>query len=296
MPGLSGVNTGDEVPATPTKTGIVRVDRLETPHPTVYTKASVDELFLKAAELGITVAPLGPDGYVPLQNIHPRAQVKPFTVTSEGAMLLLNAQEGDIAIRTDVNKAYILGDGPPSNISSWVSMTFDIPASPVQKVFGRLGEVEAEVGDYNAIQVTYTNTSRPALVNVHLALGTALQEIVDHRTDVNNPHNVTPDQIGAIPQAELGVSVASLGQDGFVENVKPHCFELAFENANLTNGLLRVVHGLGKTPALPTIISNSQRAVIPGEVFYPNNGIDEVLIDLSSFQPLTGIWRVVVIV
>jgi hypothetical protein len=42
-----------------------------------------------------------------------------FVVTSQAAMLALTAQTGDIAIRTDVSKSYILATTDPTTLSNW---------------------------------------------------------------------------------------------------------------------------------------------------------------------------------
>lgn len=77
---------------------------------------------------------------------------KTFIVTSEAEQLALKANVGDIAIRTDISKTFILKEFPPSNINNWQELA--VPVDKVLKVFGREGLVVAKNGDYNTDQVT----------------------------------------------------------------------------------------------------------------------------------------------
>lgn len=58
-------------------------------------------------------------GQIEDDQIPASAVTETFTVTSESEMLALVAQLGDIAIRTDVNKTYILGAADPAVLENW---------------------------------------------------------------------------------------------------------------------------------------------------------------------------------
>lgn len=60
-------------------------------------------------------------------------------VASEAEMLALTAQKGDIAVRSDVSKTYILGGDDPKVLDSWIE--FKTPASDVTSVNGKTGVV-----------------------------------------------------------------------------------------------------------------------------------------------------------
>lgn len=60
-------------------------------------------------------------------------------VTSEAEMLALTAQKGDIAVRSDVSKTYILGGDDPKSLDNWIE--FKTPASDVTSVNGKTGVV-----------------------------------------------------------------------------------------------------------------------------------------------------------
>lgn len=74
-----------------------------------------------------------------------------FVVASEAAMLALTAETGDIAIRTDVSRTFILS-GDPTVLANWQEML--APTDAVSSVFGRSGVVTAQAGDYTTALVT----------------------------------------------------------------------------------------------------------------------------------------------
>lgn len=63
-----------------------------------------------------------------------------FVVASQAAMLALStAEEGDVAVRTDVNKSFILTATPPATLGNWQELL--TPTDAVASVDGRTGTV-----------------------------------------------------------------------------------------------------------------------------------------------------------
>lgn len=81
---------------------------------------------------------LGSDGKLNTSILPAIALVDTFVVDSEAAMLALNAQQGDVAVRTDVNKTFILSQSPASTLANWIELLF--PCS-VTSVNGKTGVV-----------------------------------------------------------------------------------------------------------------------------------------------------------
>ncbi len=77
-------------------------------------------------------------------------------VASEVAMLALTAQKGDVAIRTDLSKTYILSSNSPTTLADWKEMLS--PASPVLSVAGLVGNISA-VALKSALSLTISDTS-----------------------------------------------------------------------------------------------------------------------------------------
>ena len=68
-----------------------------------------------------------------------------FTAANQAAMLALNAQQGDICIRTDQSKTYILSASPASTLANWKELAS--PADAVSSVNGKTGAVTLTTTD-----------------------------------------------------------------------------------------------------------------------------------------------------
>lgn len=102
----------------------------------------------KAAANG--VATLGGDGKIPSSQLPPVAITETFVVNSQAAMLALDAQEGDVAVRTDLSKSYILQSEPASELENWQELL--TPSDAVISVNGQTGAVSLTHTDVGAQQ------------------------------------------------------------------------------------------------------------------------------------------------
>lgn len=68
------------------------------------------------------LATLGADQKIVASQIPALAITETFVVSSQAQMLALTAQVGDVAVRTDVSKSFILQDADPTVLSSWVEL------------------------------------------------------------------------------------------------------------------------------------------------------------------------------
>jgi len=73
-------------------------------------------------------------------------------VSSEAAMLALNAQVGDVAVRTDLNKTFILKASPATTLSNWQELL--TPTDSVLSVNGEIGNVVLNASDVGALSAT----------------------------------------------------------------------------------------------------------------------------------------------
>ena len=69
------------------------------------------------------------------------ALTEAFEVASQSAMLALTAQPGDIAIRTDLNKTFVLAASPASTLGNWKELR--TPTDVVLAVAGLTGTITA---------------------------------------------------------------------------------------------------------------------------------------------------------
>ena len=65
-------------------------------------------------------------GKVPVSQLPAITITDTFPVASEAAMLSLDAQKGDIALRTDVSKTFILVNEPATVLSNWLELINDV--------------------------------------------------------------------------------------------------------------------------------------------------------------------------
>ena len=85
------------------------------------------------------IAELDGDGKVPTHHLPALAIAETFVVNSQANMLALTAQTGDIAVRTDVNKSFILTASPASTLANWQELL--TPTDSVLSVDGSTGAV-----------------------------------------------------------------------------------------------------------------------------------------------------------
>jgi hypothetical protein len=72
-----------------------------------------------------------------------------FVVASEAAMISLVAEVGDVAVRTDLNKSFILRTSPSANINNWQELLS--PTDSVTSVNGMTGVVVLPAGSVTSV-------------------------------------------------------------------------------------------------------------------------------------------------
>lgn len=86
------------------------------------------------------------------------AITEPFAVSSEEEMLALSAQTGDIAIRSDESKTYILKETPPSVKENWLEL--QTPDCKISSVNGQIGAVVLTTADIEEKENLYYTEDR----------------------------------------------------------------------------------------------------------------------------------------
>lgn len=109
-----------------------------------------------------------------------------YVVATQEAMLALDAQTGDVCIRTDEKKTFILKSEPANVIANWVEL--ETPADAVQSVNGQKGNVVLSSAD-----IALTGYTKPATGGVvtdsdtiTYAIG-KLEKNADSYAPSNNP-------------------------------------------------------------------------------------------------------------
>jgi hypothetical protein len=111
-------------------------------------------------------AGLGADGKLIASQLPSIIITDTFVTASQAAMLALSAETGDIAVRTDLNKSFILKGANSTLATDWQELL--TPTSAVTTVFSRSGAVTAQTGDYTANQINETATRKFQSANQQL--------------------------------------------------------------------------------------------------------------------------------
>jgi hypothetical protein len=99
------------------------------------------------------VATLGANSKIPSSQIPAIAITDTFVVASEAAMIALTtAEKGDVAVRTDLNKSFILTADPYSTLANWQELL--TPTAAVSSVNGQTGAVSLTASDVSAVPTT----------------------------------------------------------------------------------------------------------------------------------------------
>ena len=109
-----------------------------------------------ASSSGIAV--LNNEGLIPQAQIPALAITDTFVTASEVAMLALTAQVGDVAVRTDLNKSFILKTEPATSLVNWQELL--TPTDTVTSVNGQTGAITISSVTGNAGTATALATSR----------------------------------------------------------------------------------------------------------------------------------------
>lgn len=108
------------------------------------------------------------------------------TVNSEAAMLALTAQIGDIAIRTDINKTFILSKEPPTVLANWVELLFPVAVSSVN---GKTGIVVLTGNDIEySSGVTLNQKINDIAIKKYTTatVGGSATQIINHNLNTKN--------------------------------------------------------------------------------------------------------------
>ena len=152
------------------------------PHPNYLTEAEGDAAYILAVEKGsaLGVATLDTDGKLTPEQTPAIAITDTYVVGSEAAQLALTAETGDVAVRTDLHKSFILAGTDPSDLADWQELL--TPTDAVASVDGRTGTIT--LGDlYDAAgAATSAVSTHAAAADPHP--GYVLESLADAKGDL----------------------------------------------------------------------------------------------------------------
>ena len=165
---IAGLTAGDYTKVTVDKKGrVIAGKTLDAADIPTISKDKVSGLgtaaSLNTGTAAGNVVAVGSDGKIPSDLLPALAITDTFVVDSEAAMLALSVQRGDVAIRTDLSKSFILKATPATQLANWQEML--TPASPVQSVNGKTGAVTLTASNVGAEPVLNNKSAKAAVVD-----------------------------------------------------------------------------------------------------------------------------------
>lgn len=190
-----------------------------------------DSTFIPDSDKGSAngVATLDGNSKVPSSQLPAIAITDTSVVASEAAMLALTAQTGDIAVRSDVNKSFILAGTDPTLLSDWQELL--TPTDVVQSVDGRTGSV--------SLSDLYDAAGSAASAQT-AAESTAAAALSTHNSDTTNVHGIADT---SLLETQSGAQAKANAAQSAAESTAASA--LSSHSADTT-----AVHGIADTSAL----------------------------------------------
>ncbi len=164
--------------------------------------------------------PLGADSKIASTYMPPIAITKTSVVATEAAQLLLTAEEGDVAVRSDLKKSYIHNGGTAGTMADWTEL--QTPTDTVLSVNGQTGTVSL-----NADNIADGTTNKAFTATEKTKLGTIAEGAeVNVQPDWNQATNTADDYIKNKPTlgtaaAEAATAFATSTQGTTADNALP---------------------------------------------------------------------------
>ena len=161
---------------------------------------AIKALASAAADM-VTYAKLG---VIPTSSLPPLVINDTFPVASQAAMLALTAQRGDVAIRSDQGKSYILSTDSPSTLADWLEL---LSPGAISSVAGRTGTVVLTKTDVGLSNVDNTSdATKPVSAAQSTALG-----LKEDKTNKGAASGYAPLDSGSrVPVANLPTTLPTL--------------------------------------------------------------------------------------
>jgi len=230
-----------------------------------------------------------------------------FVVSSENAMLALTAQVGDVAVRTDLNKSFILKEDGASTLSHWQELL--TPTDAVSSVNGKTGVVILSASDVDALPDSTKYGKSLSVSGTSLSLkdqdGTVLSTVTTQDTNTWRPIKVNgTEKLGSGTDTNAldlvaGTNITLSESGGAVTiNATSSIQKYSADNPALTqsSGLCTwtVTHSLGTKDVIVGIEEVSTGEVVYADIVKTSTSVVTIKI-VSSSNISAGTYRVTVI-
>ena len=151
------------------------------------------------------LAELDGSGLVPTHHLPALAITTTQVVSTQSAMLALTAQIGDVAVRTDVNKSFILTAAPATTLGNWQELL--TPTDSVLSVDGSTGAI--------SLSGTYLNRTSGQLLG---ALDANNFKITGLGTPTNNADAATKVYVDTVAGSTAAAQAAQAAAEAVYDN------------------------------------------------------------------------------
>lgn len=259
--------------------------------------ASADARIANAA--GSTVASLVA-GKVPTSQLPAIALTEVFVVASEVAQLALIAQEGDVAVRTDLSKTYIHNGGTAGTMADWTELA--TPTDAVTSVNGQTGAVTLDKGDVGLGNVDNTSdankpvsTAQATADNLRLLKTANLSDVANAATAFTNiKQAATATTTGVVELATVTEAEARTDTTRAVTPAGLATFTRKF-TGTIGNGTLTsipVTHGLATQTVTAQVFEVSSNEMVMCDVIQTSTTVTTFRFTTA---PATNSLRVVIV-
>ncbi len=251
-----------------------------------FTDTRADARIAAARGAANGIASLGADSKIPTSQLPALAITNTYVVADEPAMLALDAETGDVAVRTDENQSYILAGSDPSVALDWQLLL--TPTDTVQSVNGQTGSVSLTTDDipegtalYYTDDLARAAISGTAPIDYDNTTGIISMAAADTTTDgylSSTDWNIFNDKENGLtfsgPLARVGDTIslpaASGSTDGYLSSTDWTTF-----NAKLTSVLTsgHIFVGSGLNVATDVALSGDATLTNTGALTIANNAV-----------------------
>lgn len=147
-------------------------------------------------------------GVIPSSQLPALVKTDVFTVDSEDEMLALDAQTGDLAIRTDITKTFVHNGGDSGTDEDWSELIS--PTDAVTSVNGLIG----------AITLGYADVGAAAAIHYHtIADVTGLQTALNGKADSVHAHTISDiTDLPVIAKSSTGNAIVQANATGTIND------------------------------------------------------------------------------
>ena len=297
---LSGIATG----ATANQTDAYLLNR--TNHTGTQTASTISD-FSTAADARITaqkgvangLATLGADSKIPTSQIPALALTDVNVVASQAAQLALTTEEGDVVIRTDLNKTFIDNGGSAGTMADYTELA--TPTDAVTSVNGQTGIVVLAKGDVGLGNVDNTSdankpvsTAQATADNLRLLKSSNLSDVGNAATAFGNiKQAATTTATGVV---ELATTAETTAKTDTTRAVTPSALADFARKYTATIGdntatSIAVTHGLGSQWVTAQVFDASTNALVECDITLTSSTQTTFTFAVA---PATNAFRVVI--